>query len=304
MAKTLYFDESDKPRLVPSYCVFTDFLGYRHEIRESVERGDEDAVFQRFIQDIEPQIERTVSPALDDDLSSFPRTWDAKVFTDNVVLGYALWSSDGESEFGYAVSQLLEFQYAVALKGFFVRGGWAIGNLFMNHNTVFGASLLDAYDLERSTAVYPRIVLSEAMKDLVFHHMAHYAEEPPQCYHLLIDNAGMLMTNYLWETVVDGAVRWDDLRLHATLIAERLKEYADNEHVLDKYRWLAAYHNLFCDLVSANDGYSDSVRVAGEFPSYGLRQLRHDDSSYAVAVQAEAKQWKEKLRELRHPKKG
>ncbi len=248
--------------------------------------GEEQVIFQQFMQEIEPEIANTINPDPQDEIEGFPRMWDAKVFTDNVVLGYSLWSDRGEKEFGHAITQLLEFQYAVALKGFFVRGGWAVGNLFMNRNTVFGAALLDAYDIESKVAKFPRIVLSEKMKDLVFKHMARYSDSPPQCFHLLVDEKGILFTNYLSEAIVDGEVQWHELRRHAHLIAERLAKFVGNEAVYAKYLWLAGYHNFFCGLVSKDKGYSDDLRIFVEVPSFGIRELRHHDSPYVAEVQA------------------
>lgn len=282
MAQTAYYDDSEMPRLMRSYCVFADFLGFRQEIKDAVVRGDEHVVFQRFMQEIEPQIDDIINPSPEEE-AGFNRNWDAKIFTDNVVLGYALWSDAGENEFGNAISQLLPLQYATALKGCFVRGGWAVGNLFMNRNTVFGGALLDAYDLEQQKAIYPRIVLSDDLKELVFQHMAFYADDPPHCHYLMIDDEGTLFINYLSEAMVDGEVIWDDLICHAKLVGERLVKYANQQHVLSKYQWLADYHNFVCSLVSGCDGYSDAVKVPGAFPSRGLRQLLHDDSPYVAA---------------------
>jgi hypothetical protein len=278
--QTAYYDEKKAPRLVRSYCVFVDFLGFRHEIKAAVQSGQEEAVFHRFMRKVEPEIQRIIVPSDDDTLEGWPRMWDAKVFTDNVVLGYALWSGHGEKEFGHAICQLMEFQLSVALQGHFVRGGWAVGNLFMNQNTVFGSALLDAHDLESNHANYPRIVLSPEMKDYVLHHMAFYASDPPQCEHLLIDGKDDLATNYLSETVVDGCVEWELLEQHAQVISKSLGEHAGNERVLPKYQWLAAYHNYFCGLVRNGEGYSDVVRVRGEFPDFGIRCLRREDSPY------------------------
>lgn len=276
MSNTAYVDSDGKPRLVLSYCVFADFLGFRHEIREAIKAGQEPAAFQEFMREIEPIIQATINPNSKDEIEGFPRMWDAKIFTDNVVLGYALWSDQGEREFGHAVTQLLEFQYRVAMKGFFVRGGWAVGNLFMNRNTVFGGSLLDAYDLESKAAVYPRIVLSDEMKNLVFQHMGRYAEDPPQRYDLLMDGDGRLFTNYLSEAIDDGEVLWDDLHVHAERIRERLQESQNNdERVFQKYQWLAGYHNFFCGLVSEANGYDNSVLVSEnlQLPDYGIQQV-------------------------------
>lgn len=299
MSTTAYFDETGKPRLLPSYCVFADFLGYRHAIKGAVERDEEASVFQEFISEIEPEIDKIINPGPHDDVPGFPRMWDAKVFTDNVVLGYALWSDDGEKEFGHAITQLMEFQYAVALKGFFVRGGWAIGKLFMNRNTVFGGPLLDAYDLESKTAVHPRIVLSEVMKELVFRHMARHGSDPPQCANLLTDDSGILFTNYLHEAVDYGEILWDDLFIHAELVAKRLEEHKDNQRVLPKFQWLAAYHNFFCQQLADCDEYSDKLMVSGDFPGFGLRRLLHEDSPYVAEVREQVRRKEEKLARLR-----
>lgn len=298
--RTVYYDGNGKPRLVPSFCVFADFLGYRNEIREAIGRGEEDKVFQQFISNIEPEIDNSIYPDARGETRGFPRLWDAKVFTDNIVLGYSLWSGRGEKEFGHAITQLMAFQYAVALKGFFVRGGWAMGNLFINRNTVFGGSLLEAYDLESNSAIYPRIILSDSMKDLVFQHMARYASNPPQCDHLLVDDHGVLFLNYLSEAVLDLEPQWEELRRHGELVSHRLAQHALDNHVLLKYQWLAAYHNFYCGLLSNVSGYDSSILVPGEFPSFGLRQLSHDESPYVLEVLEKHRLWEEKMGKLRN----
>jgi hypothetical protein len=275
--QTAYFDEQGNPRLLRSYCVFLDFLGFRHEIRAAVASGQEDELFQRFMRTVEPEIQRIIVPSANDNLVSLPRLWDAKVFTDNVVLGYALWSGDGENEFAHALFQLHEFQLSVALQGYFVRGGWVVGKLFMNQNTVFGSALLDAYEIESEQAIYPRILLSNEMKSLVFHHM-RYHMQPPQCIHLIVDDSASLMTNYLSELLVDDTVDWKRLAQHGAVVAQRLEEHAGNERVLEKYRWVAAYHNFFCNLVQNEQGFREELRVPGEFPNYGIRLLRPEDA--------------------------
>lgn len=279
MAKTVFFDKDGKPQLLTSYCVFVDLLGFRHEIRAAVSSGSEKEVFDQFMSVVEPEIQRTMMPQEDEGDDRFPRCWDAKVFTDNVVLGYPI-HSHGESEFGFALTQLLEFQLHLALEGYFVRGGWSVGLLFMNQNTIYGSALLDAYDLEQEHAVYPRVILSEGVKDFVYHHMAFYAEHPPQCQHLLCDANGMLMTNYLSEVIGDEWIEWDWLVKHAKQISLRLEQYSGTKKVFAKYEWLAAYHNFFCDLLKDSEEYAEDVRVKGTFPDAGLRLLTREDSPY------------------------
>ena len=91
--------------------------------------------------ELEPLIDESFSTEEDDEFlvnssetssARIPRMWDAKIYTDNILAGYAIWSESGENEFGHAISSCLEFQFDAAMKGYFVRGGFAVGNLFMN----------------------------------------------------------------------------------------------------------------------------------------------------------------------------
>jgi hypothetical protein len=50
---------------------------------------------------------------------------------------------------------------AAALRiGFLVRGGATIGKLYYAHGVVFGKALVDAFQIESRTSIYPRVVLS------------------------------------------------------------------------------------------------------------------------------------------------
>jgi hypothetical protein len=60
--------------------------------------------------------------------------------------------------------QLLGRLAAAALKiGFLIRGGVTIGNLYHAQGIVFGPAMVEAYELESRTAVYPRIVVSHTI---------------------------------------------------------------------------------------------------------------------------------------------
>jgi hypothetical protein len=205
--------------------------------------------------------------------------WDAKVFTDNIVLGYALWSGHGENEFGNVLMQVIEFQMSVALNGHFVRGGWAIGKLFMNANTVFGAPLLEAYELESTQAVFPKIILSDGVKDVVKHHMTFYAEDnrPPHCRYIAIDNVGTLFVHYLMWLAEGEEIDWEPLQTHKQRVEDNLTRHKENGRVYAKYEWLAAYHNFFCDYYADEPGYSAGYRIAGTFPDFGIRFLERTD---------------------------
>jgi hypothetical protein len=58
-------------------------------------------------------------------------------------------------------TSLLERIAAAALRiGFLIRGGASIGKLYHAGGVVFGEALIDAYEIESRTSIYPRVVLS------------------------------------------------------------------------------------------------------------------------------------------------
>jgi len=90
-------------------------------------------------------------------------------FSDNIVISYPLQSVS--SRFGnerltkltilYQFHRLLSTIACDAVRiGFLIRGGATIGKLYHANGVIFGEALTEAADLERRTAIYPRVVLS------------------------------------------------------------------------------------------------------------------------------------------------
>jgi hypothetical protein len=90
-------------------------------------------------------------------------------FSDHIVISYPLnpiLASTGSERFA-AFFVLHHFQHlltsiaAAALRiGFLVRGGATIGKLYHSQGVVFGEAMIEAFQLESRTSVYPRVVLS------------------------------------------------------------------------------------------------------------------------------------------------
>ena len=53
----------------------------------------------------------------------------------------------------------------LAMNGFLARGGISVGNLYHNGNIVFGPALLEAVNIEKNIALYPRVVLTKKSLD-------------------------------------------------------------------------------------------------------------------------------------------
>ena len=171
-----------------------------------------------------------------------------------------------------------EYQFQMALKGFFIRGGLAVDQLFMDENSVYGAALLEAYRLESKVAVNPVVVLCDNTMKLVDKHLTYYSGEiAPQLRDVLKGPDGRYFLNYLTECIIEGDDREyldaKSLRLHKRQIESALKAYAAVPAVFSKFAWLAAYHNYFCEMVSSYPEYKDSLKVSETLAATQFQRL-------------------------------
>ncbi len=266
-----YF-EAGKPVHRLSYCAFLDVLGFTERIRMSYKSKTGDKLLQEFHGIFERRITRLKSDT-DESLMYF------KSFSDNVLLAHPRFSEDMESEFGFILWSISEYQFAMALQGFFIRGGLSVGPLFIDDNSVYGEALIDAYELERKTAVNPIVVLCENTMKLVDWHIGYYhGEAAPQTRRILINSDGRYFINYLSECVIENhegeAVDSESLTKHKTQIESAFVQYVAQPAVFAKFLWLAAYHNYFCDSVSKYQGYSDNLMISKELATVTFKRLR------------------------------
>lgn len=268
--KSDYFS-AGKPVHRRSYCAFLDVLGFSERIRSSYKEGGEDKLLASFHKIIARSIVQ-LKKNTDETMLYF------KSFTDNVVLAHPQFSEDMESEFGFILWSINEFQFQMALKGFFIRGGVAVDKLFMDENSVYGAALLEAYRLESTVAVNPVVVLCDNTMKLVNKHLTYYTGEiAPQLRDVLKGPDGRYFLNYLTECIIEGEDRnyLDDksLRRHKKQIESALKAYTAVPAVFSKFAWLAAYHNYFCDMVCSYPEYTDSLKVSETLATTQFQRL-------------------------------
>jgi hypothetical protein len=92
-------------------------------------------------------------------------------FSDHIVISYpikkiaAALGADDATAAHHILANFSGTLQRIALSalsiGLLVRGGATVGNLYHANGIVFGDALIDAYRLESSVAVYPRVVLSQ-----------------------------------------------------------------------------------------------------------------------------------------------
>ena len=232
-----YATPDDKPRTKFSIVAYFDLLGFTQQIRDEEKRGQSDELLQRLA-------------ALIRDWYGQENTWDVwevKVFTDNVVIAYPLHSDeDLEGEMASLQGHLSLLQIAFAIDGFFLRGGIAVGDVYVDSMIVYGKAFLDAVEAEKR-ATWPRIVFAPSAIECVHEHLGYYGsvDIAPANRHVFIDEDGEWVLDYLadvWQDRTEPPI-FDWLKKHRDVVAQKLKEFASDAKILAKYQWVARYHN-------------------------------------------------------------
>lgn len=265
-----YF-HNGKPIHRRSYCAFLDVLGFSARTSASYTNGTEDILLAEFHQILTESLS-----LLEEDTEESMLYF--KSFTDNVVLAHPDFSSEMESEFGLILYPIREYQFKMALKGFFIRGGLAVGQLFMDKNSVYGAALLESYRLESNVAVNPIVVLCDNTMKMVDEHLKYYAKgAAPQLRDVLKGPDGRYFINYLMECIIDGEYEQhldtNSLILHKQQIEKALKDYASIPTVFSKFAWLASYHNYFCDMISAHPEYDNAMKIPSKLSKFQFQTI-------------------------------
>lgn len=226
--------------------VYVDILGFKQKI--DTESANHISRCIRIIAEaVEPHRFKTAFPKM-------PRE-NFVNFSDLCVLWLPLEDEKKWAPVGWVTSQILKIVHAQSWLLFdeqlLIRGGVTIGPLAKSYGQIFGPGLVRAYELESKEAKYPRILVDKCV-------IEEFDRNPRLCVHdpktdaaylrgmLQKDADGKLFVDYL--RVVAGEL--DDPSAypgHMTklrdFIDERLKEFAGNENVREKYEWLSRYHN-------------------------------------------------------------
>ena len=67
--------------------------------------------------------------------------------------------------------------------------------------------------------------------------------------------------NYLLCTHTQECIKWDQIGLHRKRIQDGLDKHARQAVVYRKYKWLAGYHNRFCETFRESAGFCESYFV-------------------------------------------
>lgn len=130
---------------------FLDILGFTDLIKEQGHEAEILAVFEH-LRSRASQAER----------ASKAGRVQFTAFSDCIVVSDELQDGFGALRIAAYVAYLAQDLLA---RGFLVRGGLTVGDLYHRNGTVFGPAMIDAYALESKTAIYPRIAVLDAFKE-------------------------------------------------------------------------------------------------------------------------------------------
>jgi hypothetical protein len=144
-------------------------------------------------------------------------------FSDSVVFSFP----NSRANVPIFLNIVKEFQFSLYERGLLCRGGVAFGKHFYNNGFLFSDGLIEAYNLEKNHARYPRIVVS---KNLLYLHYPEGIE--PDCP-LLKENDDTHFIDFIPPTNVANSA--------SILRTILINNPTSDESIDEKYRWLREY---------------------------------------------------------------
>ncbi|HEU4470310.1 MAG TPA: hypothetical protein VFR58_04440 [Flavisolibacter sp.] len=226
---------------------FVDVLGFQQKLREfendvklkTVEEGEYfvSEKVNEFINTV-----KHVTSLLDEGNFKY------YLFSDNICITVDyLENPDLLISLLFAINELF---YSFAQKGYFLRGGIDVGKFVDEKQIALGVPLAKAYIMESKSAVYPRILISEDLYNLIkenlseskFVQFAGISED-----RLIHHNCEFHFLNPFYNvfTKSDKVKFFKDFR---EKIRQNLELNKRQEQIQIKYQWLADQYNAFLDL--------------------------------------------------------
>ena len=244
--KQAYPRHDDVPQLLRSVVAFIDLLG----TSEHATRANAQATLER----LDASLRRARNQSgIDEALSWFHASW----FSDSLSICAPLvkkpqQSTDRafeESALGFVLDTITWLQFILAIHGFALRGGLTVGPQFADDRVNFGPALVEAVALEHC-AEFPRVVVDDQTLQVVDDHIGdHFTlSDSPFHHELMTAPDGKVFVSYLGAATGSQIEARQMLDHHQSAIAKSLVAHVgSSEGIVQKYEWLARYHNTFCN---------------------------------------------------------
>ena len=216
---------------------FLDVLGWRRLIEQSI---FDDALRATMAIALREAGERIVSGPVGEEFPIRSGIPVIRQFSDCIVIAFDL-SPGGQASWDSFFYWLHVVCKGLLSRGFLFRGGIAFGDLFLSGNVVFGPALTAAYDLERKTANFPRVITAKR-GDVYW---LPVPDEYPSNLKEGQDGYPFLdvlrLRSIPWPATADDQREWlGQVRLH---LKPKLEDPALEWRDLEKVLWFAEYFN-------------------------------------------------------------
>jgi len=159
------------------------------------------------------------------------------------------------------IEDIAWLQFNLALDNIFVRGSFSYGELHIDRDFIFGKGIINAYKIESSVAIFPRVVIDNTYTIKTCFpddDIASEAKLTTLKYFGFIktDFDGIHFIDYLDVAKLKSDIgHWKfedgfraELENHKKNIVNNIAEHSkqNKSAILQKYMWLKNYHNSFC----------------------------------------------------------
>lgn len=243
---TNHRDDTDYEECI---VTFIDILGFRHLIDES-SAAHIRKILRIFRKHAKPYDDKT-GPG-DRGLISQPKM---EIVSDAVVRARTIHTDFKDGALFQELLDLVLIQSLCLYEGILIRGAVTIDRMHVGRDLegpVFGPGLVKAYQMEEREAVYPRIIIDEAVmerfpKDKALWKEGHSKAQETHYVGNLVksDEAGLAFVDYLRAIKTEAGDYGEYLQFlnrHAELTRQGLSA-ATRREVRRKYSWLRNYHN-------------------------------------------------------------
>jgi hypothetical protein len=262
-------DTSETPKTIVDYeeriVTFVDILGFK----ALVSKGKEEAI--EVISNLDKAIQAGFYAL---EMEEGADWYSVRLFSDCFSI------SCERDHIGYLLSGLARMQLDLAFNGIFIRGGMATGLHFENERIIFSEGLVRAYDLQY-TNTYPRIIIPNHLVAGINNGVNDSLINGANRDWVMQGPDGFYFVDYLKDIEETGAYTGDGDEMfvgHKDAILDQVRMNTQEYHILEKYLWLAAYHNHKFREYYERDDWEDSYYAELEskiiitdnvFPQFG-----------------------------------
>ena len=226
------------------YCAFIDILGFRNFVK-GLHRASDAVALRDVMRKIHaPTSGPTVS-------------WEVDFRAQSISDAIAISTTTLDSGLYRIFEAIEKLALDLLREGYFIRGGLVRGDLYHDGSMVFGDALVRAYELEKTIARYPRVVISkEVMKNIEalgvglfadgkkrFDAFIQQADDGPYYVHVLrtvATEVHRVQTENLNKRPEDQTPLADYAHMQK-MIQQRLDESAYEPRHFEKVQWFARY---------------------------------------------------------------